>query len=914
MSLDNGLISQFVKITNDNKQTKNESTVYGTIVEYDGSKYVKFDGSELLTPYSSTTNVKEGERVTVTVKNHMAIVTGNLSSPSARTEDVDEVRQEASDELGKVITSVETLLADKVDTKEFNAAVGRIDTLVSENVTIKKTLTANSADIRELEAGNATINDTLTAMNADITNLKATDVTIAGKLDAADANIGSLQADNVLIRESLTAAEANITELVADNVTINNTLTAQNADIEELETKKLSAADADLKYANIDFSNIGAAAIEKFFAKSGMIEDVVVGDGTITGTLVGVTITGDLIKGNTIVADKLVIKGDDGLYYKLNTDGVTTESEQTEYNSLNGSVITAKSITATKISVNDLVAFDATIGGFNITDSALYSGVKDSIDNTTQGIYLGSDGQMVIGDSNNYIKFYRDKSSIERLFAWDGYVDENDEILAFDESTYYVRISDELLADVDTSMPLFTVAVSEGVDAESYLNVGEYTYIPYPMSENDPVSILAVGDLIVLMSFYEAVPAMGISAPGTYILYRDENNWCRQIAYYKEGAYGDSHLIISADTLVFGGSGTNAIEAIEDAKETADNAIQAIDKLEVGGRNVLRHTDVETYSEEWSAWSGGSIELADDGYLKITPGANTTSSGAYPPKISSIEDKTEYTLSFEAYSDSDVTLNYCYIMDNYGNQKLGASVPITTTPERYSFAFTTDAAYDESSVMVGYTYSSGAAIPFYIRNVKLEKGNKATDWTPAPEDIDESISDVKNTAEANATRINDAQLSIDSMNATISSLVTGENGESLMTQTDTGWTFNIASIQNALSSANNDINALEQETSTNTSAIDNLKQSVDDLGEYTDYIKFGTEDGQPCIILGETDSAFKVVITNTEIRFMEGSTTPAYISNQSLHISKAVVQDELSQGGFVWTARSNGNYGILWKG
>ena len=80
--------------------------------------------------------------------------------------------------------------------------------------------------------------------------------------------------------------------------------------------------------------------------------------------MVGVTIKGDLIEGNTIKADKLVVKGSDGLYYKLNVSAETVETEQTDQNSLNGSIITAKSITATKISVEDLVAFDATIGGF----------------------------------------------------------------------------------------------------------------------------------------------------------------------------------------------------------------------------------------------------------------------------------------------------------------------------------------------------------------------------------------------------------------------------------------------------------------------------------------------------------------------------------------------------------------------
>lgn len=123
---------------------------------------------------------------------------------------------------------------------------------------------------------------------------------------------------------------------------------AQDADIKNLKVNKLEAKDADIKYANIDFSNITKVAIEQFYATSGIIKDLVIGDQTVTGELIGVTISGDLIKSNTIVADKIVIKGDDGLYYKLNTDGTTVEKEQTDYNSLNGQVIQAKSVTAEK--------------------------------------------------------------------------------------------------------------------------------------------------------------------------------------------------------------------------------------------------------------------------------------------------------------------------------------------------------------------------------------------------------------------------------------------------------------------------------------------------------------------------------------------------------------------------------------
>ena len=103
----------------------------------------------------------------------------------------------------------------------------------------------------------------------------------------------------------------------------------------------------------------------------------------------------------------LVIKGEDGLYYKLNTNGSTITSEQTDYNSLNGTLIQAKSITADKVAVTDLVAFGADIAGNHIGNGAIYSGVKTSALNTTKGFYLGSDGQVGIGDTNHYIQFYK---------------------------------------------------------------------------------------------------------------------------------------------------------------------------------------------------------------------------------------------------------------------------------------------------------------------------------------------------------------------------------------------------------------------------------------------------------------------------------------------------------------------------
>ena len=335
MALSNELISQFAKITTEKEETKTEEVVYGTTVSYNDTVYVKLDGSDRLTPITSTTVVKPDERVTVMIKDHSAIVTGNLSSPSARNSDVEE--------LGTQISEFDTIIANKVDTEELNATNARIDTLNTDTVNIRKDLNAANANIETLTADNVTINETLNAQSASIDNLEANKLNVE-VADAKYATIENLEATNVSVN--------NLSSTYADfKNTTTTKLAAVDASIENLETNKLSAASADLKYANIDFSNIGQAAIEEFYAKSGIIKDLTIEGGTITGELVGVTIKGDLIEGGTVVADKLVVKGENGLYYKLNTDGVTTEAQQTEYNSLNGSVITAKSIAATKISV-----------------------------------------------------------------------------------------------------------------------------------------------------------------------------------------------------------------------------------------------------------------------------------------------------------------------------------------------------------------------------------------------------------------------------------------------------------------------------------------------------------------------------------------------------------------------------------
>ena len=376
MDLSRSLLKAFSEATKP-QETKEPIYLYAT-AKVDGTDVsVRIDGSDVYTPVETTAEIKNGERVLVAIDNHKAMIMGNMSSPAARIQTVEAVSADVG--AFKILTA-----------ENFIATNAEIGNLKTEN-----------ANIKNLVAEKATI-ESLNATNAEIGNLKAEDVNIK-KLVAEKATIESLNATNAEIG-NLKAEDANIKKLVAEKASIKD-LNATNATIENLGTK----------YANIDFSNIGNAAMEYFYAQSGLIKNVTIGDATITGELIGVTIKGNLIEGGTVVADKLVIKGTDGLYYKLNTDGIKTEAEQTEYNSINGSVILANSIKATKIDVDDLVAFDATIGGFKITEDSIYSGVKESVNNTTRGIYLDNDGQIAFGDANNHIKYFKDTDGSYKL-------------------------------------------------------------------------------------------------------------------------------------------------------------------------------------------------------------------------------------------------------------------------------------------------------------------------------------------------------------------------------------------------------------------------------------------------------------------------------------------------------------------
>lgn len=387
MGLPRTIVKQFAEVAGINKNESSETLVYATItsspeLNTDGvyTARARIDGSNVETAVLTSASVKNKDRVMVSIKNHTAAVVGNLTDPSASGADLSVV--------GKKVDEYDLIVADKASIDDLEAERARIDALVADNVTINNKLSANTAEIEKLVAEDVTINNKLTADRADIDTLNANYVDITKKLTTAEADIGNLKADYVVINKKLIAAEGSIENFSS-------------------------------MYANIDFSNITKAAMEYFYSQSGLIDDVTIGDATITGKLVGVTIDANMITTGTLATDRLLVKGEDGLYYKLNIEaGVVGSEEITQadlQNGLHGDAIITKSVTADKISVTDLVAFGASIGGFNLTSTAIYSGVKESVDNTTRGVYLDSTGQIAAGDADYFIKYYKTSSGTYKL-------------------------------------------------------------------------------------------------------------------------------------------------------------------------------------------------------------------------------------------------------------------------------------------------------------------------------------------------------------------------------------------------------------------------------------------------------------------------------------------------------------------
>ena len=329
-----------------------------------------------------------------------------------------------ADILSANVAYIDSLTAEDITAETIVAAQGYIDTLIANSITAQN-LTAASAYITELTT------DVVQSRVVSAESLKAHVATV-DELSAGTASIWSLYAKTADI-ESAYIDKANIANLFADNATL-TTFVADNATV----------TDATLKLLRTDAANVTSAAISKLFGDTGLINNLVVSQSLdVTGRLGAIELDADNIVAGTLTTDRLLIKGDDSLYYALNVNAMgqaavsqlTPAQVEEIKNGLHGKSIVAHSITADQIAANtitaneivtgtitaneiagntitgaklvgtDLSALKGSIGGMVLNSNSMHTTGKTTASSTTSGFYMNSSGDFSIGDADEYIKF-----------------------------------------------------------------------------------------------------------------------------------------------------------------------------------------------------------------------------------------------------------------------------------------------------------------------------------------------------------------------------------------------------------------------------------------------------------------------------------------------------------------------------
>lgn len=213
---------------------------------------------------------------------------------------------------------------------------------------------------------------------------------------------------------------------------------------------------------------------------------------------------------------------------------------------------------------------------------------------------------------------------------------------------------------------------------------------------------------------------------------------------------------------------STSYEAAKTAYNKALQAQDAVDGMEIGGRNLARKTGT-CGTSEWVL----TRSTAADGVLTLTP---TTSSAYGKYKIDYLDyddyKDADYTLSFDArYVEGSASYSYGPLVaypgvnlatrigntfsSSYDRYRSFIGIDITNEWKRYSITFNIPAslttgkteALTAGNFLTFQFASSGSKWPIQIRRVKLERGTKATDWTPAPEDVDEAVQRAQETAD-----------------------------------------------------------------------------------------------------------------------------------------------------------------------
>ena len=348
--------------------------------------------------------------------------------------------------------------------------------------------------------------------------------------------------------------------------------------------------------------------------------------------------------------------------------------------------------------------------------------------------------------------------------------------------------------------------------------------------------------------------------------------------------------VVNAETSIEQNSEAIALRA------TKTEVTQSIKDLQIGGRNLLLNSNFLNGTFGWTAEENCKITAGPSDTLKeknayVLIIANTGNGRAYN---NSRVDKyhlarTQYTLQFKYKTDDSSPVTFKVGVADTGYIIGNITAPADNTWRKFTATYT---APMTGSLTIRITSGTGRIL---IGVPKLEYGNKATDWTPAPEDY--------LTSDETTDKITELRQEVNSNIEQTGEAIKSSVYEKVYLKDD---------VDTLLSSVNTEV---EQ---TKTSWQVTFNQLVKQLNDYSDgsdaafdeirkYIRF--EDGN--ILLGNSSSPLILRIRNDRIQFLQNGYEVAYISDQRMYNTTCEIINQLRIADSAWTVETNSNGDII---
>ena len=719
MSLSYDLISEFVKITNDKKDDKKEGIVYATVVSGTEGKYVRIDGSDLLTPMDTTSDIEDGERVTLMIKEHKAIVTGNVTNPSASTTKVDKVSKSVNSISDRVGT-FELVVADKVSTKELEAYKATIEVLI-----------ANKATIEDLTATNATIEN----LNADFAQIK----TLVN---------GNLTSDNILSFN-----------LTSGKVTVDDAF-IKDAMIDTISAGKINAGEINTNLVSIGSEDGGmliTGSTQQFTDKNGNVR-----------IQIGKDASGDFT---------FILYGEDGRGQLINQNGITA------------------SAISDGLIVNDMVSDHAAISGGKLDISSVITEINGDTSTTIKSskIYLNEQAQSL------EVAFNSLKTKVDAIQEVTIQGDLTAIVEQVQSNTSKIEVNKE---SINTLISQDTVIKKQVTDLQGTVAKNEETLSAKytSLSQNlDGFKTTVADTYATKSSVTDVVDNIEANYSTTSVMNSAIEQKAQEISASVSSTYATKNQVNTLDNnLKSNYSTTQQMEsAINVAKEeinlgvssiyeTKTNVESKVNGIQIGGRNLARQSN-RFYNG--IGGSGITSEVYNDGSLSVT--AESINDGWYKLGVitsEGIEDRfnegDDFTISFIASSYDTTTIPYIFIKEGMGYARMEGTLTSNDSMIYYSGKWKKN---NSIYLHLGF-YGMAGTITF--KKWKIEKGNKPTDWTPAPEDIENDISSLEYETKTIKENMTSLTLDNNSINASVKAL------QETVTKTADGLANDIASVQN----------------------------------------------------------------------------------------------------------------------